>query len=153
MKFQRFPKTRKEPEYSPARMRAAQKAVITDHEKNALTPDLIRDVSASERLVRLDKAHHAYWLNLRNFQAKTWRAGRTLLRQLAPLTKKGTLLAWSKSSYPADASYFTEFVREIACGKRNPWTDMRRRRQLFLVGQGRLPKNLFFKEMQPKGEP
>jgi len=132
------------PETSPRRLAAARRAVERDKEQNALTPELVRHQTAEERLA----ARNAEWAETerdwRQRKARAWLDCRRRLRALPPTTRRGVMIWWNRSHYPPTPEYLAGVLTGVERG-RSPWAELRRLRQLYLVGQGRLPRSVGFK--------
>ena len=95
------------------RLAAAERALAAERAQLALFAAqlLSEQETAAERLRRIDAQHRSHELAFRDLAAKQWREGRRLLRSLSPDRQTGTIEAWNRSSIPADAAYFVDFVR------------------------------------------
>jgi len=152
MKFEAHIKPKRQTEFSRGRIAAAKKAVEKERDSVALFPELMRDKTVEARLERIEDENEKYWQRLRNFEAQQWREGRAMLRRLNALTRTGVLRYWDQAQMPHTACYFAGLVRDVAEKHKSGWQKLRELRQLWLVGQGRLPKETVFKKIVPKGK-
>lgn len=63
-----------------------------------------------ERVCRFDKQAIAQEDRHRDLAARQWRRGRRLLTAAAPAVRSEIIAAWNRSSIPAEAAYFADFV-------------------------------------------
>jgi hypothetical protein len=141
MRFGRYPRPATH-ERTPRRLAAARRAVQRDRDSCPLFPDLVKHQTAEERLDAKDDEGEAYWAKMRKHQADTWRRARRELRALPSITRLGVLRYWNGERHgPCDASYLADLLWQLRRGRLNPWAELRAKRQLDLIQQGRLPRS------------
>lgn len=134
-------------EITPRRMAAAQRSIDKDKEQYALFPDLIRFNTPLERIKSMNKIAHDALQTRRNHRAANWIKARKIIRSLPTLQRDGALKYWNHGTQcPADPSTLLDFLRRVQSGRESGWSNLRRLRQLQLVGAGILPRCTVFAE-------
>jgi hypothetical protein len=127
---------------TPRRIAAARRRLAREREAVALLPDLAAQVATLEEDlagskiggVQADAAVRARW-------ACDWRRARRLLAAVPEPTRRGLLRYWNTWGGPSTSEYLLTFIHQAMVGGRSFWTDLRIRRQMYLIGQGRYPKD------------
>jgi len=132
------------------RYSAAERSVKNDKENNALTPSLVKFATAEDRIQAMAERSNRIAQSWRDHRAKKWREVRKEIKQFSALTRQGIVKQWNHSKCPGDPSYLLTYMRQVNRGERSPWADLRRLRQLQLVGAGRLPRSVVFKQSNQK---
>jgi len=143
MRFSRcpWPKDHSIP-LTPQRIAAAKRRLAREREEVALLPDLVAKVSSLDAdLARTQAAAPLAASEWRAHWAKTWRAARRRLASLPESTRRGLLRYWATWGGPTSPEYLACFVFEVEARGRSYWTTLRKHRQLWLIGQGRFPKD------------
>jgi hypothetical protein len=131
-------------ERSPQRVAAARRAVQRDMDSVPLFPELVRFDSAEERLEAIEGDLREWNQSHRDIVAKAWRRARRELNTLQPITRTGILRYWNSGAwFPREPYYLLDQIWGVKHRGENPWRTMRILRQLKLMGQGKLPRNIF----------
>ncbi len=94
------------------RIAAAKHALERERMRFALFASQVLDdqQTPEERVCRFDKQAIAQEDRHRDLAARQWRRGRRLLTAAAPAVRSEIIAAWNRSSIPAEAAYFADFV-------------------------------------------
>ncbi len=119
MKFNRYPKS--DFHWSSRR----EKALVRSREKLINKLPLFKEQFDNE-LCSVDqqrqKRQEAYYINQtdrRNYEAKTWKKARKVLRTLPKGHQETILKIWNNNKWlPKNSVYFADFIYEWCCGKR-----------------------------------
>lgn len=127
-------------EWTGRRVAAAARAVRRERESVALFPELSRYATVEERIAEVDADGAAMVDRWRAHAAKSWRKARRLIAAMPELQRRGMLRYWQESHCPADPSYLLDAIHGLTTRGVSPWSRLRFMRQLWLTGQGRLPR-------------
>lgn len=134
-------------EITPRRLAAAKRFARRAQEKVALLPDLVAEVEQPEaRLEAYRQGEIASHAEYRANRAREWRAHRRAIAALPEHTRRGLMRYWDNwctNGNPGDPGFLAGFIRQAQTGV-SFWAKLRELRQLKLMGEGRLPKDLFF---------
>jgi hypothetical protein len=123
--------------------------VKKDKESVSLFPELAKWKSPEERIAEKDRQAVAYFQRIRDDRAAKWREARRLVRSLPPITRQGVMAYWQSDVWlPREAYYLMGLLHKITKRHESPWAWLRQRRQLYLIGRGRLPKEVAAKILQ-----
>jgi hypothetical protein len=98
--FQRFEVTRVRREWTPDRIKAAQRAVEREAEKMALFPEMRRVTTVEDRQADMDAREERMTNHLRSKRAKAWCDVRRRLRSLAPDDRTRVVAKWNTRMMP-----------------------------------------------------
>lgn len=137
----KFNKTR---QWTPRRIANARRAVKREQESVALFPELARYQTVEDRIADIDSDEVKTVLKMRTHYAASWREARRKLAALPAISRAGVMRYWQDEQIhlPRDAAYLLGIIREVEMGKRSIWRDLRIRRQLQLMWQGKLPRSV-----------
>ena len=150
MKFARCCYTKSDTvEFTPRKVAAVHRRLEQARDKVALLPDLVAQVPTPEQDMAKTLAGTAVaaaeW---RNRRARSWREARRLLSLLPEHAREGVRRYWDNwctNGNPADPEFLAGHAAAALKG-RCYWSALRFLRQLWLVGQGRLPREMFFRQ-------
>lgn len=140
MRFHRYPMRPHRRQWSPRQIAAARKAVQREQDQVALFPALSRYQHVTDRMAEVDQLRLDRTTDLRSFFAAKWREARRQLAQLPPHTRRGLLRYWNTSACPADPTYLLDTLHALRTQGVSPWSWLRFRHQLKLIGAGRLAR-------------
>ncbi len=104
MRFQRFNIRPAKIPRTVRRVKNAERAIQKERDNIPLFPELVRFKSADERLNHLDEVQIAYWKNIRDHLASTWRKFRRRLYGLPESDRQKFLSYWnSRTMQPGQA--------------------------------------------------
>ena len=91
------------------RVKNAERAIQKERDNIPLFPDLVRFKSADERLNHIDEVQIAYWQNIRDCDARTWRKFRRRLYGLPEADRQKFLDIWNAHvMIPGEAYYASD---------------------------------------------
>lgn len=134
-------------EITPRRLAAAKRFARFEQDKVALFPELVDLVEKPDvRLEAFRQGEIASHAEYRAARAAEWRALRRAIAALPQHTRRGLLRYWDHwciGGAPGDPGYLAGFIRQAQAGY-SFWSKLRELRQLKLMGEGRLPRDLLF---------
>ncbi|MDA3923112.1 MAG: hypothetical protein PF904_00240 [Kiritimatiellae bacterium] len=146
LRFKRYIKHQTK-EITPRRMSIAQRSVDKDKDQYALFPELVRFNTPIERIKAQDHRAKSATQYRRDQRAKAWHKARQIIRSLSPLQRAGVLQYWNHGTQcPADPASLLDFLCRFQSGRDSGWSNLRRLRQIRLVGSGILPRCTVFSE-------
>lgn len=97
------------------RLAAAKRALRNERNAHPLLAAQIADEQPTpeERIRSHDEANADHWQAVRDHRAQVWRRARATIRALPDEQRDALLDAWNRSSIPASAAYFADFVRRF----------------------------------------
>jgi len=113
MRFDRHIKARLRGE-TPARLRAAARAIERDRAEVPLFPELVRHQTPTDRIVAMDSIAFATVTRWRATDAALWRTTRRAVRALPEPTRTQVLATWATGFCPGSAAYLADIVRTAA---------------------------------------
>lgn len=146
IRFSRYVVRASPAERTGRRLAAAARAVKREADAMPLFPQLRRYSTVEERMSQTDARWASLAAQRRDSQASAWRRARAALRALPPLQRAGILRYWRESSVPAEGHYLLDILHGIKVrGEPSGWARLRERRQLRLIGSGKLPRTVLFR--------
>lgn len=98
--WQRYPITKERREWTPLRVKAAERAVKREAENMPLFPELRRFHTVEERMEKMDARTDIIMQRLRASRAKMWREARAFLRSLSQDDRERLLAKWNTGFMP-----------------------------------------------------
>jgi hypothetical protein len=98
--WQRYPITKERREWTPLRVKAAERAVRREAENMPLFPELRRFHTVEERIVQMDNRSDIIAQRLRTGRAKMWREARAFLQSLPESDRQRLLAKWNTRFTP-----------------------------------------------------
>jgi hypothetical protein len=131
---------------------AAKRRLDRERAAVALLPDLVAKVATLEEDLagtrgngpRVDASWRDEW-------AAKWRQARRLLAAMPEHSRHGLLRYWNTWGGPRSPEYILTFIHQAVVGGCSFWTMLRAHRQVYLIGQGRFPKDRIPHVLGPQG--
>lgn len=98
--WERYPITKERREWTPLRVKAAERAVKREAENMPLFPELRRFHTVEERMENMDIRADIIAQRLRACRAKMWREARAFLRSLSQADRDRLLAKWNTRFMP-----------------------------------------------------
>lgn len=98
--WQRYPITKERREWTPLRVKAAERAVKREAENMPLFPELRRFHTVEERMEKMDVRADIITQRLRAGRAKMWREARAFVRSLPQIERERLLVKWNTRFMP-----------------------------------------------------
>lgn len=98
--WQRYPITKERREWTPLRIKAAERAIKREAENMPLFPELRRYNTLQERINKMDLRSDLIIQRLRKGRAKMWREARAFLRSLPTNEREKLLNKWNTKFTP-----------------------------------------------------
>lgn len=97
------------------RLAAARRALKKEREDRPLFAEQIAEEQPTpeERIRAHEDENARHWQSIRDHRAVVWRRARAIVYSLLPEQRDALLQAWNRSTIPADAAYFADFVRRF----------------------------------------
>jgi hypothetical protein len=111
--WERYPITKELGEWTPLRVKAAERAVQREADKMALFPELRRVRSVEERIVQMDARQNLITKRLRAGRAQMWRTMRAYLRALPESERRRLLQKWNTRFMPGGPAQLDAVARMI----------------------------------------
>lgn len=127
---------------TPQRLAAARRAVAQERDRNALTPELIREHFRDplERIAFFADRDEDMAASMRLNAARSWRDARENLAALPPVLRESVRRFWAAGIYPASPAYLSTLIHQVR-GGRSLWRFLRWRRAAELIREGLLDRS------------
>ena len=99
---------------TPARLRAAARAIGRDRAEVPLFPELVRHQTPTDRITDIDSRAFAMVTRWRATDAAVWRTARRAVRALPQPVRTQVLAAWATGFCPGSPAYLADIVRTAA---------------------------------------
>jgi hypothetical protein len=119
--WERYPITMERREWTPLRVKAAERAVQREADNMPLFPELRRVHTVAQRMEQMDKRADLASQKLRNHRAKTWREARQFVRSLSPQDRERLKVKWNTRFTPGGPADLFAVARLIGLDTPNPF--------------------------------
>ena len=117
----RFEVTKEPREWTPLRIKAAERAVKREADRMALFPELRRFTTVEQRCDQMEKRSLGIAARLRAARAKNWREARQFLRRLSSEDRSRVLAKWNTRFTPGNPTYLFAVAKGLGIPTPNPF--------------------------------
>jgi len=121
--WQRYPITKERREWTPLRIKAAERAVRKEADKMALFPELRKFTTVEERIDSMDKRSDFICQTLRSGRARMWRDARAFVRALPGQERERLREKWNTRFTPGGPADLFAVARMIGIKSDNTKAD------------------------------
>ncbi len=121
--WERYELTKYKREWTPLRIKAAERAVQREADAMAFFPELRRVHTVDQRIQQMDDRTDRITKRMRAARAADWRKARAWLRSLSPSERAVLLAKWNTRFTPGTPSYLFSVARMMGFQTPNPFEE------------------------------